>query len=85
MMALMHFDYFGTMEELEAITKEWKNHAENTKGVKYIARLAPWNKKYHWTMFLELDNLTCLHDYTSTWDLERDYSKMTHGIWESYS
>ena len=81
----MHFDYYGTAEELEELTKQWKKQAEKTKGVKYIARLAPWNKKFHWTIFLEMDNVACLHDFTSTWDYERDYSKDTHGVWEIYN
>ena len=85
MMVLMHFDWAGTMKGLEDLTEQWKKHAEKTKGVEFKGRLAPWNKKYHWTMILKMDNVACLHEWQSTWSIDRDYGKMSHGVWDFYS
>jgi len=80
----MHYDWSGTIKELEGLCEEWKKHAEKTKGVEWKGRLAPWNKKYHWTNVMLVDNIACLHDYQSTMDSKRDYSKLTHGVWDFY-
>ena len=84
MMVLMNLDWYGTVEGLEELTELWKKQAEKTEGVEFKARLSPWNKKYHWTMVLKVDNIACYHDFMSTWDYDRDFSVLTHGVVDIY-
>ena len=84
MMILMHYDWAGTIEELDKLCEIWKKHAEKTDGVEWKGRLVPWNKKYHFTNVMVVDDITRLYAYQSTMESNRDYSKLTHAIYDFY-
>jgi len=61
MMILFDFDWSGTVEELERYTTAMKEFIGDTKGVKFLGRFSPWNKKYNYTFFMEaIDLITWL-------------------------
>ena len=85
MMVLIHIDWAGTEKELKELDEKYKKNAEKTEGVEYGGRLVPWNKKYHFTYVLKMDNISQLYAFGQNWDFKRDYGKMTHGEYEIYS
>ena len=84
MMVLIHIDWGGTEAQLKELDEAYKKNAEKTEGVTYKGRLVPWNKKYHFTYVLKMDNISMLYAFGQNWDRTRDYSQMTHGEYEIY-
>ena len=71
----------GMMVLLQA----YKKACEKTEGVDYKGRLVPWNAKYHFTYFLEMDDIRGLYNMNQNMVFDRDYVMMTHGEYEIYS
>ena len=85
MMVLLHIDWAGTPEELKELDEAYKKACEKTEGVDYKGRLVPWNAKYHFTYFLEMDDIRGLYNMNQNMVFDRDYVMMTHGEYEIYS
>ena len=83
----MHFDWNGTPEELEAFTDTYKKIAETMRNLKFIGRMAPMNKKYHFTLFMEFKDWKTFQKMGEKWFAEntRSYEKLTHAEYEFYS
>ena len=85
MMVLVHFDWAGTQEELEKYTAAVKKAYDSTPGTKFLGRLIPWNKKYHYTHFMEVKDLPTMQEAGRKVDYKRDYKVMTHGEYDIFS
>ena len=85
MMVLLHIDWAGTAEELKELDEAYKKACEKTEGVKYVGRLVPWNAKYHFTYFFEMEDVRGMYNMNQNFEMDRDYGKTTHGEYEIYS
>ena len=83
----MHFDWSGTEAQLKAFDELWKKVCKKVDGVKYIGRMSPWNKKYHYTVFAEIEDICKIKEFGEHWNKEytRDYGVLTHAIYDLYS
>jgi hypothetical protein len=87
MMWLMHFDWGGNEKQLKEFDDLWKKIDKKLAGVKVLGRMSPWNKKYHFTIFTEIDDISKVMEFNEHWSKEynRDYGVLTHVIYEFYS
>ncbi len=86
MYILRHFDWYGPIEELEALEKIIKKHWDGSDGIKYLGRFGPHSQKYHWTEFYKAkDFKTWTNRTPPDWDYKRDYKVMTHQVMEYYT
>ena len=88
MYILEHFDWFGDPKELEKWDKIWKKHYDGSADVKFMGRKGPHNKKYHWTNFWKVKNLSTWENRTwpeETKDFKRDYKVYSHIEYEYYA
>ena len=83
----MHIDWNGTEKQLKEYDESYEKTAEKTEGIKFVGRLVPWNKKYHFTYVLKCDDITRFHKFGQNWFAEyaRDYGTVSHGEYEFYS
>ena len=80
MYVLAHFDWFGSVEELDNIALRLKEMFNGSKGVKFLGRFGPQNRKFHWTHFYTAKDLV-------TWATEYEkadwswfnYDRKVHG------
>jgi hypothetical protein len=85
LLVLMHFDFFGTTEELEGIDDSMKKACEKTDGVAYLGRFGPRCKKYHWTRLFKVDHLNAFDAIWSNIDYIKDPKIMGHAEEEFYN
>jgi hypothetical protein len=88
MYVLEHFDWFGPVEELAKIDKKYREMFDGRKGIEFLGRYAPHNKKYHWTyVYNAKDFVTFVTEYDKadfSW-YKRDIKVHTHAVLEYYS
>jgi hypothetical protein len=85
MIILFHIDWYGTAERLKKRDEAQKKASEKTEGSKYLGRYVPWNKKYHWTYMIKVDDISNWMKTMQNLEWERDYKEMDHGEIEIYS
>ena len=81
----MHYDWFGTIEELVKLEEGLKNHFDGSDGVKFLGRFGPHNKKYHWTFFFKATDLSTWANRKPLQGFTRDYKIMTLQVMDYYS
>jgi len=82
---LFHFDWFGSIEELEKLEAGAKKHWDGSDGVKFLGRFGPHNKKYHWTHFYKVTDMSTWANRKPFPGYKRDYKIVTHQEFEYYS
>ena len=49
-----------------------------------MGRYGPWNKKYHWTYFTKVKDISTWQKMNDSWEEERDYKELTHQVLDIY-
>lgn len=81
----MHFDWYGSIEELEKYEESVKKLCEGIDGVKFLGRFEPHNKKFHWTFFFKVKDMSIWAKLPPQPEgFERDYKILTHIVNEYY-
>jgi hypothetical protein len=85
-MILIHFEFFGSDEELEEVYNVWKDMAIAAEGVELVGRFTPNQGRYHCTYLIKADSLAAWEKgYDNyTWPA-RDKSKLTRVSIEYYN
>lgn len=87
MYILEHFDWFGSIEELAKMDRKYKEMFDGSKGIEFLGRHVPGNKKYHWTYFYKAkDFATWVTEFSEadfSW-YKRDIKVHTHAEMEYY-
>ena len=84
MIILVNFDWYGTAEKLKKFDEDWKKHCEKFEDAKFMGRYGPWNKKYHWTYFTKVKDISTWQKMNDSWEEERDYKELTHQVLDIY-
>ncbi len=83
MLVLLYFDWFGTPEELKTFDRETKAAIAHAGGVRFRGRYAPDNREFHFVDVFETESYEkLLGALTGPNAPRRDYSKLTHGVFE---
>ena len=83
MIVLLYFDWFGTVEELEAMEQGLTAALAEAGGVEYKGRYAPDNRKFHFVYVFEVESYDRLSGVLTGPEMPpRDYKKLTHGTFE---
>jgi hypothetical protein len=80
MYILAHFDWFGSIEELEKVALKLKEMFDGSKDVKFLGRFGPLNRKFHWTHFyMAKDFVTWATEYENADWSWFNYDRRVHG------
>ena len=83
MYIIQYFDWFGEGKELEKLDKTFGDLYDGSKGIEWLGRYGPHNKKMHWAYFYKVKDL-------ATWatrktpEFTRDYNVLTHSTVEYF-
>ncbi len=81
----MHFDFFGTNEELKGNDESVTKACDKTEGAEYMGRFGPRSKKYHWTRMFKVEHLNAFDEIWSNIDYTRDPKIHGHAEEEFYN
>lgn len=85
MYILRHYDWYGSMEELEEYTEKWKEVWDGSEGVEYLGRYGPSTRKFHWTDFIKAEDWNAwIRARERLTEIKRDRKIITHIIQEYY-
>jgi len=84
MYVLQHFDWFGSIEELEEVEKKLKKHWDGKDGIEFLGRYSPTNKRFHWTHFYKVKDWQAWANQKPLPGYKRDYNVVHHAIYEFY-
>ena len=84
MYILRHFDWFGSIEELEKLEADVKKLWDGSDGVKFLGRFAPSNRKYHYTWFNKATDDITWANRKRLEGFKRDYKILTHMVDDIY-
>ncbi len=84
MIILTHFDWYGTSEKLKKFDEAWKKNCEKHDDTTFMGRYGPWNKKYHWTLFTKVKDISTWQKLNDGFEFERDYTELSHLVLDVY-
>jgi hypothetical protein len=84
-MILIHFEFFGSDEELEILDNSWKEMAKASEGVEYEGKYIPLQGRYHFTTLFKVDSLHAWEKSSANWNYQRDKKKLTRASVEFYN
>ena len=84
MIILTHFDWYGTAEKLKKFDEAWKKNCEKHEDSTFMGRYGPWNKKYHWTLFTKVKDISTWQKLNDGFEFERNYTELSHLVLDVY-
>ena len=84
MYILQHFDWAGSIEDLEELDKNFKKLRDGSEGVEFLGRYSPQNKKFHWTFVFKAKDFKAWTNKSTQDFYKRDFKELTHAVNEYY-
>jgi hypothetical protein len=87
MLVMASIKWRGTNEELEPITKMYKECADGVEGCKYLGRYSSWQTEYNWAYLYEVEEMGQFQKAMANMspDFKRDYEKFPAFVVEFWS
>ena len=75
----------GTSEELDDLTKIYKDCADTVEGCKFLGKYSSWQTPYNWAYLYEVEEMGQFQKAMENVDFERDYTKLPAFVVEFWS